>query len=178
MRTLLKRAGIVFGSLIVLLLVIALLVDSKWTVKQSVRIQAPAEKIFPLIDTLRLWPTWTAWTQESYPDMTMEFSGPESGVGASESWNDGNMEGKIVITRSEPNRMMAYDLSMDNGTYTMRGEFTLAASSGETHVTWQVWGDSGSNLISRLMMLIYKPMMAAEFDQGLQKLKRKMEAPT
>ncbi len=75
--------------IVVLLAAILLFAATKpdtFRIQRSLVIQAPPEKIFPLINDLHNWPQWAPQDRE---DSTMKrtFSGAESGVGAMSDWS-------------------------------------------------------------------------------------------
>ena len=69
-------------------------------IARSVVINAPAEKIFPLINDPRKFSTWSPYDKKD-PDMKRIYSGPEAGKGAKYEWDgDGNVgKGWFVILR-------------------------------------------------------------------------------
>src|SRR5262245_4019430 len=92
----LKRIGIVLIVLAILVVGVAYLLPGHYRVERSVVMKAKPEAVFPHVNTLKTWPEWTAWTTAKYPDMKVKFEGPESGVGATYSW-DGQSTGKGLL---------------------------------------------------------------------------------
>ena len=82
---------IILGLIVLLAIAvgIAFLLPGKVHVERSIAIAAPAEKIFPLINSPRRFNEWSPWAQID-PDMKITFSGPESGVGATMEWQSEN----------------------------------------------------------------------------------------
>src|ERR1700761_5240928 len=77
-------------------------------VSRSITIEAPAEKIFPLIDDFHHWPGWAPQDKED-PTMKRIYSGAESGAGAISDWQGtGNTgKGRMTITESTaPNKVV------------------------------------------------------------------------
>jgi len=77
-------------------------------VQRAASINAPPERIFPLIASLRQMNAWNPFVS-SDPAIEIDYSGPESGKGAAHTW-DGNREvgaGLIEITDAiEPSRVV------------------------------------------------------------------------
>ena len=77
-------------------------------VSRSITIEAPAEKIFPLIDDFHHWPGWAPQDKED-PSMKRMYSGAESGSGAISDWQGtGNAgKGRMTIVESDvPNKVV------------------------------------------------------------------------
>lgn len=148
---------------------------SAWRSEANIQIQAPLSTVYQQVNTLNQWPSWTAWNPEVYPDLSISFSGPESGVGARYQWFDGAMHGEVAIHAASINESINYTVTMDDGEFEMDCGFTFSDGS-PVSVQWACWGDSGSNPVARLMMKFYEPMMQKDFDIGLQQLKAKLEA--
>ena len=71
-------------------------------------------------------PAWTAWTKERDPSLTVNFEGPEEGVGAVYRWSgDKTGVGQLAISRSDPARGIWYDLDYDSGKSLSKGGITL-----------------------------------------------------
>lgn len=171
---LVKYLGLALITLIVLFFVIGFMLPSQWEAKAERSINAPANEIFALINTPKTWPTWSAWTQEKYPELQQSFSGPESGQGAKQRWHDGSMDGELTITNTQAPTKMNYDVAMNNGEFTMSCEINLAPKDAKTDTTWRCWGDVGTNPMGRIMMKMFKPMMEQDFADSLAGLERKL----
>lgn len=168
-----KILKILVGAVVLLLgvmLLIALLLDSEWRVERSVDIDAPPSKVLAYISLLPNWPEWTVWNAETYPEMKMSYSGPNWGVGAQQSWNDGSMVGVLEVTAYDPARYMEYSLDMDNGEFVMQCRIeALPRLTGST-VNWNCRGDTGGSPVDKLMMVIFKPLIGKDFEGGLNRL--------
>lgn len=145
---------------------------------RSTVINAPADKIFSLVNTQAKWKDWSPWAKLD-PAMKSSLSGPDAGVGSTYSW-DGNGKvgaGTSTITESVPSSKVVMRLDFLRpfaGTNT--ASFTLAPEAGGTRVTWAM--DGTSNLLMKSFGLIMncEKMMDAQFDEGLANLKRLAES--
>jgi hypothetical protein len=81
----LKRIALVFLLVIVAVLGYAATLPDTFQIERSATINAPSEKIFPLINDFRQWRAWSPW-ENLDPALQRTFSGPESGVGAVYEW--------------------------------------------------------------------------------------------
>jgi uncharacterized protein YndB with AHSA1/START domain len=177
MRTL-RIITIVLAALAIGAVITALSIDSKWAVKVSRQINAPPEKVFSYVNTLNKWPEWTVWNKTNHPNLQLTYEGESSGKGAIQIWHEGKTRGRLEILTSEPDRLVSYRLNMGNILFLMHGKIQLAPSSAGTLVTWKVHGDTGPNLIARLMMLALKPMVKKDLDDGLSNLQAIVEKTT
>ncbi len=170
---------------ILLVLVVAVLAvlayaaskPNEFRYERSIDINAPAAKIFPLINTPRATRTWSPWERLD-PDMKRTFSGTPSGVGAKYAWDGdekigaGNMEiievvpAKKVVSRLEFTRPMAA---------VNTAEFTLDEKDGVTHVTWALYGPT--NFMGKLVNVFIdcEKMVTGQFEKGLANLKHVVE---
>jgi len=169
MRTI-RIITIVLAAFAVTAVIAALSMNSKWQVQVSRHISAPAQDIFPYINTLKKWPEWTVWNNSNHPQLQMTYEGAESGVGAIQIWHEGSDKGKLEIISSESNQSIEYRLNMAQGLFLIHGRISLSESQQGTLVTWQLWGDNGTNLIARLMTLAFKPMLKKDLVVGLSTL--------
>lgn len=110
--------------------------------------------------------------------MQLEFSGPESGVGASMSWSSevpqvGNGVQKIIV--SEPDKRVVTALEFD-GQAGGEAEFELVPQGDETKVIWRFNADFGSNPVARYFGLVLDDMLGEQYDRGLEKLEHAVES--
>jgi hypothetical protein len=79
---------VVLAIAIVFILGLASRKPDTFTVRRSALVQAPAERIFPLVNDFHQWGGWSPWENKD-PAMKRTYSGAESGKGAVYAW-DGN----------------------------------------------------------------------------------------
>jgi len=174
----LKKIAIVILIIPIMLLLVSFLLPSRYEVTRTVSMKAPADAVFAEISTLKTWTNWTAWTKAKYPDMEVSFAGPDSGTGATYSWDGKSTgQGTLVITKSEPGKRIDYDLSFQQGKFKSTGTITIAPAGEAVNVTWSNTGELGSNPINRYFGLMMDRMMGPDFAEGLRNLKEKVEKP-
>ena len=142
-------------------------------VERSTLIQAPPEKIFPLVDGLGQWKAWSPYEKKD-PAMQRRLSGPLAGVGAAYAW-EGN--GKVgsgtmeIIESAAPSRIriQLHFLKPFEGRNV--ADFSFIPGPEGTRVTWAM--DGPSPFISKLMGVIFDmdKMIGNDFADGLQNLK-------
>lgn len=147
------------------------------TISREIIIKASPELLFTFINNSKKMNDWMPW-QDSDPEVKMQFSGPEEGVGSKSSWeSSGKMGiGNAIVIESILNKSVKTQL-----TYTkpmemsQLAEVTLSPVDGGTKVKWSVDGQNG--FVFRLMGIIMnvEKMVGSEFERGLLKLKTQAE---
>ena len=146
---------------------------------RSTRIAAAPEAIFPLINDLKAFSSWSPFERKD-PNIKSTYSGPPSGVGQRHDW-DGNREvgaGWVVITESVAPSRIGMDLNMLRPMKAVNQvTFTLVPDGGSTTVTWAMEGRM--SLIAKMLDVVVgmDRMCGSEFETGLAALKDKVEAP-
>jgi len=169
----LKKIAVVVVVLIAAVLAYAATKPDTFHVQRSTSIQAPAEKIFPLIDDFRQQASWSPW-EKMDPAMKKSLSGAPNGKGAAYEW-DGNSQvgkGRIEITDSTPTSKVAMKLDMFTPFEAHNNvEFTLDATGGSTRVTWAMYGPQP--FIAKVMSVFMDcdKMVGQNFEAGLANLK-------
>ena len=169
---------LMYGAIAVAVVIVALLIyaatkPDSFRVQRTKEINAPAERIFPLIANLKSMNTWSPFA-EADPAIKISYSGPESGKGAAHTWSGNSKvgEGRIEIIEAAPSARVALRLVMvkpmkaDNAV-----EFTLAPNGRGTNVTWAMSGKQP--LLGKLMSLFIDcdRMVGSQFEKGLGSLK-------
>lgn len=169
----LKIISIVVAVLIVGILFLASTGPNTFSVSRSVSIRAPAESIFPLINDLRSFATWSPYEKKD-PTMTRVFTGPEAGPGAMYDFA-GNSQvgsGRVTITAATPPAQVTMTLDMLTPMKTHNViEFTLTREGNSTVVTWAMRGSR--SFIAKLLNVFIDTdqLVGSDFEAGLASLK-------
>ena len=108
--------------------------------------------------------------------MQQTFTGPESGVGATYTWDGKSSgDGSLTITKSDATRGVAYDLAMKHGAFRSKGEIALTFSPEGTRVVWSDEGDLGRNPMHRIFGVFLDRVIGPDFEKGLTNLKTQLE---
>lgn len=162
---------------IALLILAGFLLPREVTVERSVYISKPPEAVFKYVNNLRNFNSWSPWYQLD-PTTEYEYSGPESGIGATMSWQSENPSvgtGSQTIVTSEQNSLVRMDLDFAaQGMAT--SEIRLVRQDSGTNVTWWFSTDLGGSPIARWFGIMVKRMIGQSYEQGLQKLKNLVES--
>lgn len=147
-------------------------------IERAVSIDAPPERIFPLINDFHAWEAWSPW-ETIDPQLIRTYSGATAGRGAIYEWN-GNRQvgrGRMEIVASEaPQRVeIRLDFMVPFEAHNTV-EFTLEPMGGATRVRQAMFGPSP--LLSRLMGLVFSmdKMVGGKYEEGLARLKALVEA--
>ena len=136
--------------------------DDHWEVRHKITIKAPVEQVYTRLASLKALPEWSAWNTDFIPTLESRYSGPDSGVGASEYWSYDGSSGSTVITAAEPNKRVAYKVIDSSGYFVANGHYELSETANGTQIDWVYGGDTGGNLIMKLIMLSVEP----QIDEG------------
>jgi uncharacterized protein YndB with AHSA1/START domain len=168
----------ILGLLLALVLVVlvgGMMISPRYQVSRSVEINAPVDKIYALVASPKAWNTWSVWNLRD-PTMQIDYSGPESGTGATWAWKSkAEGSGKVIITTAEPGQRVAFDLLMEGFDRPSKGELVFAPAGAGTKVSWSMNGDMGNNPMFRWFALFADRMMGKDFEGGLANLKAKAE---
>jgi hypothetical protein len=149
----------------------------EFKMSRSTNIVAPPEKIFPQVNDLRQWKTWSPWARLD-PNSKAMFSGPEVGTGSAMRW-EGNGQvgiGTMTITESKPSQVIRFRLDFEKPMQaTNVAEFSFKPEGGQTLVTWSMSGKN--NLPGKIFGLFVNcdKMVGCQFEKGLANLKSVVE---
>ncbi len=172
----LKTIAYIVAVLVVIvagILIYAATRPDAFRVQRSVSIKAPPDKIYALIDNLRLWNGWSPYEKKD-PDMKRTFSGAPSGKGAIYEWDGNNNVGKgrMEITNTAPASKVVIKLDFIKpfeGHNT--AEFTLEPKGDSTVVTWAMYGSASFMMKVMGIFMNMDNMIGNDFAVGLANLK-------
>jgi hypothetical protein len=174
--------GAVLLAAIAVILAVAARKPDDFRVTRTVLVQAPPEKIYPLIADFHRWAEWSPYEKKD-PAMKRTFSGAGNGVGAVYAWDgdknvgSGRMEIANVTEPSEggPAKIaLKLDFLKPFEGHNM-AEFTMVPLANGTTVSWVMYGPSP--LIAKVMGLFFDmdKMIGDDFALGLANLKSAAE---
>jgi hypothetical protein len=171
----------VIGMIIVLAVVVVLVLAARkpdhFRVQRSASIDAPPERIFPLINDFHRWGAWSPYERKD-PDMKRTFSGAGSGRGSIYEWagNSNVGSGRMEIVESSVPSKVAIKLDFLKP---FEGHniatFTMEPAGGTTNVTWVM--DGPTPFVGKIMhvFLNMDRMVGTDFEAGLANLKTAAE---
>ena len=173
--------AIVLAIAIAIVLILAATKPDIFRVERAITVNAPPDRIFPLINDFRQWVTWSPYENKD-PALKRSYGGAASGKGAVYGWEgnrnvgSGRME---ILEASAPAKIV---IKLDfftpfEGHNT--AEFTMLpqgdATNVTTNVTWLMHGPSP--FIGKIMHVFINMdrMVGRDFEVGLANLKRLTE---
>ncbi|UUZ77709.1 SRPBCC family protein [Polaromonas sp. P1(28)-13] len=163
--------------LIAAVLIFASTKPDSFRVQRQVAINAPPEKIYPLVNDYRNWGAWSPYEKKD-PAMKRSYSGPASGKGAVYAWegDSGVGVGRMEITQSSPPSQVLINLDFSKP-FEAHNQvaFTIQPQGAASTVTWAMQGPAP--LISRVMQVFFSmdKMVGQDFEVGLANLKTAAE---
>src|SRR3981081_3988083 len=148
--------AVILAIAIAVVLIFAATKPSLFSVRRESTVQAPAEKIFPLINDFHQWVAWSPYEHKD-PALKRTYSGMESGKGAVYAWDGNNNvgSGRMEILESTTPSKIVIQLDFFKpfeGHNT--AEFTMLPQGDGTHVTWLMHGPAP--FMSRLIQAVIK----------------------
>jgi uncharacterized protein YndB with AHSA1/START domain len=170
--------ALILAVAIAAVLVLAMTKSGTLRVQRSISIQAPPERIFPLLSDFHQWLHWSPYERKD-PEMKRTYEGAANGEGAVYAWNgdknvgSGRME---ILEASAPEKIV---IKLDfftpfEGHNT--AEFTMLPQGDGTTVAWRMHGPAP--LMARVMHVFMNMdrMVGKDFEAGLANLKRLAES--
>lgn len=161
----------VLGGAVVILLIAATRPDS-FRVERSVRVKAPPERVFALINDMRAFNEWNPFAKKD-PAMKATYSGAAAGKGSAFGWEGEEAGvGSMEITDAVSPSMVAMKLDfMKPFEAHNHVAFTLRPEADGTHVTWAM--DGPVPYPSKVMHMLFNvdKMIGDDFESGLLDLK-------
>ncbi|MDO9295561.1 SRPBCC family protein [Bradyrhizobium sp.] len=169
--------AVVLAIAIAVVLILAATKPDTFAVQRAAIVNAPAEKIFPLISDFRQWGAWSPYEHKD-PAMKRTFSGAVRGTGAVYAWDgdknvgSGRMEildvaapSKVVIKLDFYTPFEAHNTA----------EFTMLPQDDATRVIWRMHGPA--SFMAKIMHVFINidKMVGKDFEAGLANLKRLAE---
>lgn len=172
----LKIIGIVLGSIVALILIVALFVPKSFTYEKSITINAPIDSVWQNVNSLGALDKWSPWNDHD-PNMKKEISGVDGTVGAIQSW-----ESKIVGSGSQTiENILVPKLFETKLDFTEPHEshgnayVKLESEGSSTKATWGMTGKMPYPFNIMNLIMNMEKNLGADWDNGLGKLKKLSE---
>jgi hypothetical protein len=168
----LKKIALSLVAVVLLILAAAAMQPNSFSVQRSIAIQAPPEKIIPLISDFHQWTRWSPW-EKLDPAMRRTYTGAARDQGAIYAWKGDSKvgEGRMEVTGVTPSAVaIKLDFLTPFESHNVT-EFSMAPDGATTTVTWKMSGPS--QFMTKLMGLVASmdSMVGKDFENGLAKLK-------
>ncbi|HEX5024867.1 MAG TPA: SRPBCC family protein [Agriterribacter sp.] len=178
MKKALKIIGVIVLLIIAFVLIAGLFVSKAYHLEKDITINAPREKVWRHVSSLREMEKWNPW-REKDPNIKADFEGQDGTVGSVYKWS-GNKDvgsGSQTITKLEqPDRVETHLHFIEP----FEGEadaFTRVEDTGNgTKVTWGFDTRYAYPMNTMLLFIDMDEMMGKDYNNGLAKLKTLCEA--
>jgi uncharacterized protein YndB with AHSA1/START domain len=165
--------AVVLAVIIAAILILAATKPDTFRIERTAVMNAPAEKIFPLIADFHQWLNWSPWEGRD-PALKRTYSGAERGNGAVYAWEGNKNVGSGRMEILEATTPSKVEIKLDflkpfeaHNT----AEFTMLPQGRATKVVWVMQGPAP--FMSKLMQVFmsFDNMIGKDFEAGLAKLK-------
>jgi len=169
--------AVVLAIIIAVILVLAATKPDTFRVERTAVVNAPADKVFPLIADFHQWLNWSPWEGRD-PALKRSYSGAERGKGAVYAW-DGNKNvgsGRMeILEATSPSTVVIQLDFLKPFEAHNTAEFTILPQGGATSVIWVMQGPAP--FLSKVMQVFMNMdrMIGKDFEAGLANLKTMTE---
>jgi len=151
---------------------------AEFEVVRSITIAADPARVHGLINDFHQWTAWSPW-EDLDPELSRDYSGPDTGVGARYAWqgNRKTGQGSMEITGSTPERIDLRLLFIKPWKADNKVDFTLTpVGDAGTEVTWRMTGSNSGLQALFTKLFNMDKLVGKDFDRGLTRLKAASEA--
>jgi hypothetical protein len=150
-----------------------------YTVVRSTTIDAPPDRIYPLLADFHRWVEWSPW-EDLDPELNRTYSGSEAGTGAVYEWSGNRKagQGRMELVETAPPSRVRVDLRFlkpfKSHTESL---FEVEPEAAGSRVTWTMTGPR--TLMVKVMGVFTSmdKMIGPDFEKGLARLKAVAEKP-
>ncbi|MBQ8104475.1 MAG: SRPBCC family protein [Afipia sp.] len=171
--TTLMYIAIILAIAIAIVLILAALRPNTFRIERSIDINAPADKIFPLITDYKNWGSWSPYEHVD-PAMQRTYSGAPTGKGSVYEWSGNKNIGhcRLEILDATPASLVVIKLDFFSPFEAHNiAEFTMRPLGSTTTVPWAMHGPAP--YMAKIMHMVFKMdrMVGGQFQQGLTSMK-------
>src|ERR1700750_807847 len=169
--------AVVLAVAIAVGLLIAASKPDRFSVQRAAVIDAPADKVVPLIADFHEWRKWSPW-EDRDPELRRSYSGAERGKGAVYAW-EGNKNvgsGRMEILEANSPSLVKIQLDFLKPFEAHNiAEFTMLPQGNATNLNWVMSGPAP--FMSKVMQVFmsFDKMIGKDFEAGLAKIKSTAE---
>lgn len=167
--------------IVIVMLVLALigwLLPREVEVYREITINAPADKVYGVVNDLKQMDNWSPWHKIDPEGTTYSFEGPNSGVGMKMSWESDHDQvgtGSQEIVESTEASLVKTEMYFGGFDTPNYATFYMEQIGSGTKVKWDFQGDMGPNPYMHYMSLFMDGMLGESYEQGLSDLKAYVE---
>ena len=177
MKKVLKIVGIIVLLIIAFLLISAIFLPKTVHLERSITINAPAEKIWPLVSTFENHTKWSPFLKRD-PNTISTYEGKSGTVGSVYTWK-GNSDvgsGRQTMTKlEEPRRVETHLNFLEPYEAEADAFITLSPKATSTDVTWGFDSKYAYPMNAMLLFMDFDEMLGKDYYDGLVMLKQLAE---
>jgi len=170
---------VAFGLILIAVLFVGIgaLSSPEYAFARSIVVAAPPAAIHPWLEDLKRWEEWAPWNTED-PTIVTTYGDVTVGAGASQTWTSESGDGRLTLTRSDPQSGIAYDMAFVDGEREMPAtcRMTYREVDGGTQVIWEMQGTIPLPILGSWIAKTMDAAAGPMFEQGLATLKTRVEA--
>ena len=175
--TMIKRILIGIVSLIVILVAVSQLLPGDVHVERRITINAPPQAVFPILNSPKNTEKWSPWLERAHK-AELKYDGPPAGVGAKLTWRSDVPEvgaGTSEITESKPDSLVRVAVAFA-GHGDATAYYQLSPAGNGTDIVWAFDVELSRNPIESYFGLMFDSMIGADYERGLENLKKLVES--
>lgn len=173
----LKIIGIILLVIVLAIAGFVMSLKGESSMERSITINAPAEKIFKVVNDAASNKYWSPWFQID-PNTIYVYTDNTIGVGAKYTWEseDENVgSGVQEIIESRENEYVNTTMSFGGMTGEYSAAFILKPSDGGTEVVWTYEGKADAAMEKFFVDYLVDSMLGPMYEKGLENLKTYVE---
>jgi len=171
-----KKGILLLLSIILVLVVIGVILPSSYHVERTTIIHQSNKSIFPYLNRLQKWPSWTALNVNKDYSLELNYFGSNQGIGSGMTYQGDKLgKGTITIIDNEMDDHVTFSLLINNR-FNTTGNIQIKQNSDSTAlVTLTLDGDVGFHLPNRFIILLMDNIAGSLFQESLNRLKMMVE---
>ncbi|EKE75901.1 SRPBCC family protein [Gallaecimonas xiamenensis] len=172
----LKRLVTALVLLVVLFLVVGLFLPRDVQVERSLHMDASPRQVFAVVSDFHQFNDWSPWYGLD-PAARYDIAGEPGQSGHSLSWQSNKAEvGNGTMRLLEANAPGYVAMKLDFGNQEEADSyFRIKAEGSGSQVTWGFRTNFGNDVLGRYFGLLMDKILGDQYQQGLMKLKEKVE---
>lgn len=152
--------------------VIAMQLPKSWTIQAIELVEGKPSEIFPLIERVNKWKSWTVWNKQNDESIEINYSQQKRGIGATKTWKSKRLSGILTIVQVSLEESVHYHLDLDNHNFIAKGFVQISPNGGSTQVVWHCESQITSNNPYRILQhYALKNVLMQDIQASLQGLK-------
>jgi len=172
-----KKGTLFLLSIILLFVVIGIALPSTYHVSRSEEINGSNKIIFPYLNNLAKWSSWTALNRNKDYSLIQKYTGSSQGIGSEMSYSGDKLgKGNIKIIDNELDDYVSFLLLINNRFNTKGNIQIVTIAENVSKVTITLDGDVGFHLPNRYIILMMNNIAGSLFQESLNRLKMIVES--